>query len=181
MPRWSVVVVFALASCAGSPKPDTPPAAPQAAAPAVPDEDVVARVEGFRHDMCACHGGNAACARKVKQALGEFEESHRDARVPYRELKRLAHLASETDRCAQRALHEDIIGVMTRFKDEMCACAAGDKDCAMRVQEEMQAYAESNRDVADLKMSDDEMKQATDLGMAMAKCSAAAMGMSSSP
>lgn len=168
-----VVVVVALAGCASTP----PPAAPIASA--APAEDVVAAVEGFHRDMCACHAGDPACARKVQRALGDFNDAHRDARVPYRDVKRLAKLEKDTEACAQHATHEDLMAVMMRFKDAMCACTAGDKDCAMRVQQDMEHYAESRHDLDDMKMSDEDMKRATDIGMAMAKCSAAAMGMGS--
>jgi len=71
----------------------------------------------------------------------------------------------------------DMMGKMVEFKDHMCACKDGDKDCAMKVQKEMADYAEAHKDEkADQKMSDEDMKKATDIGMEMAKCSAKAMG-----
>ena len=70
----------------------------------------------------------------------------------------------------------DAMAKMGEFKDHMCACKDGDKDCAMKVQKEMADYAEANKDMKDQKMSDEDMKKATDIGMEMAKCSAKAMG-----
>jgi hypothetical protein len=70
----------------------------------------------------------------------------------------------------------DAMAKMGEFKDHMCACKEGDKDCAMKVQKEMADYAEANKDMKDQKMSDEDMKKATDIGMEMAKCSAKAMG-----
>ncbi|MGE5181174.1 MAG: hypothetical protein ACM31C_03890 [Acidobacteriota bacterium] len=71
---------------------------------------------------------------------------------------------------------DDMMGKMTEFKEKMCACKAGDKDCAMKVQKEMQEYAEGHKGEQG-KMSDEDMKKATDIGMEMAKCSSKAMGM----
>jgi len=70
----------------------------------------------------------------------------------------------------------DAMAKMGEFKDHMCACKEGDKDCAMKVQKEMADYAEANKDMKDQKMSDEDMKKATEIGMEMAKCSAKAMG-----
>ena len=70
----------------------------------------------------------------------------------------------------------DAMAKMGEFKDHMCACKDGDKDCAMKVQKEMADYAEANKDMKDQKMSDEDMKKATEIGMEMAKCSAKAMG-----
>ena len=70
----------------------------------------------------------------------------------------------------------DAMAKMGEFKDHMCACKDGDKDCAMKVQKEMADYAEANKDMKDQKMSDEDMKKAQDIGMELAKCSAKAMG-----
>ena len=70
----------------------------------------------------------------------------------------------------------DAMAKMGEFKDHMCACKEGDKDCAMKVQKEMADYAEANKDMKDQKMSDEDMKKATEIGMEMAKCSSKAMG-----
>ena len=70
----------------------------------------------------------------------------------------------------------DAMAKMGEFKDHMCACKEGDKDCAMKVQKEMADYAEANKDMKDQKMSDEDMKKAQDIGMELAKCSAKAMG-----
>ncbi len=174
MKRWWVLVVAA--GCAASAKPQPAPIAA-----AAPPEDVLGKLESFRTEMCACHAGDHACGSKVQRALGDFNDAHRDARVPYHEIKRIELLTGEIDRCEKRALAEDVMAVMERFKDAMCACTAGDKDCAMRVQKDMQDYAEAHRDDRWDKMTDEDMKRATDLGMAMAKCSATAMGMSNTP
>ncbi len=71
----------------------------------------------------------------------------------------------------------DMMGKMAEFKDKMCACKEGDKDCAQKVQKEMQDYAEANKDQKDQKLSEEDQKKATDIGMEMMKCSQKAMGM----
>jgi hypothetical protein len=42
---------------------------------------------------------------------------------------------------------DDAMAKMAEFKDEMCKCKEGDKDCAMKVQKEMQDYAEAHKDM----------------------------------
>ncbi|MGE5183583.1 MAG: hypothetical protein ACM31C_16035 [Acidobacteriota bacterium] len=174
MKRWWVLVV--VAGCAASPKPQPAPLAA-----AAPPENVLGKLESFRAEMCACHAGDQACGSKVQRALGDFNDAHRESRVPYHEVKRIELVAGEIDRCEKRALSEDVMAVMERFRDAMCACTAGDRDCAMRVQKDMQDYAESRNDLRDMKMTDEDMKRATDIGMAMAKCSATAMGPNNTP
>ncbi len=176
MNRWWVVPVLALASCAGATQSQPAPVASSA-----PPDDVLGKLEGFRTEMCACHAGDQACGRKVQRALGDFNDAHRESSVPYHEVKRLGLIAGEIERCEKRALEEDVMAVMERFKNAMCACTAGDKACAERVQKDMQDYAEARRDEKWDKMSDEDMKRATDLGMAMAKCASAAMGMNNTP
>jgi len=78
--------------------------------------------------------------------------------------------------CKKKGGGSDIVAKMGEFKDHMCACKEGDKDCAMKVQKEMADYAEANKDMKDQKMSDEDMKKAQDIGMELAKCSAKAMG-----
>lgn len=171
MIRWGVMMmVLALASCAGTDKHEAPVAS------AAPPENVLGKLEGFRAQMCACNAGDKACASKVQRALGDFNDAHRDSTVPYHETKRIVQVGSEIERCEKRALQEDVLAVMARFRDEMCACTAGDNACAQRVSKEMQDYSEQHREVADMKISDEDMKKASDLGMAMAKCMSAAMG-----
>ena len=46
----------------------------------------------------------------------------------------------------------DMMGKMTEFKDHMCACKDGDKDCAMKVQKEMADYAEAHKDEIDFQI-----------------------------
>jgi len=115
--------------------------------------------------MCECHAGDRACAERVAKSWH-----------PSREPRGSRELAAEASKCERKAAREDMMTAFARFKDAMCACKVGDKDCAMRVQKDLEKFAEDNRDLRDYKMSDDEMKRASDLGMELAKCSAAALG-----
>jgi hypothetical protein len=73
----------------------------------------------------------------------------------------------------------DMMGKMEEFKNKMCACKDGEKECAQKVQKEAQEWSEANKGAADKdqKLSDEEQKKATDIGMEMMKCANKAMGM----
>ena len=88
----------------------------------------------------------------------------------------LAAMSLASFGCKKKSGAGEAMAKMGEFKDHMCACKEGDKDCAMKVQKEMADYAEANKDMKDQKMSDEDMKKATEIGMEMAKCSAKAMG-----
>jgi hypothetical protein len=132
------------------------------------DALALGKLVAHKAEMCACRTGDRACAERVAKGWH-----------PDREPRGSRELAAETKKCEKRAIHEDMMAAMERFKDAMCACKVGDKDCAQHVQKDMQDFAEDHRDERDLKLTDDEMKRATDLGMEMMKCSQYAMGVKS--
>ncbi len=115
--------------------------------------------------ICACRGGDRACAERVAKTWHPTREPHGAGEI-----------AAEAARCEKRATRDDMMTAFAHFKDAMCACKVGDKDCAMRVQKDMEKFSEDNRDLRDIKLSDEDMKRASELGMELAKCSAAAMG-----
>lgn len=173
--RWVGVAFALVVGCTEAAKPPAT-AAPTPSAAKTDDVDVLEKLHAFRSQMCGCASNDRACEQKVKRAIDDFEGSHGDARVPYRQIGRVEKVKKDIAVCAKRAREGDPMEAIARFKDEMCACGAGDKDCVMRVQKEMTDYAEAHRDMNDIRMTDDEMKRAQDIGMAMAKCVAAAMG-----
>jgi hypothetical protein len=77
---------------------------------------------------------------------------------------------------ADRASTKEAMTVMHTFEDEMCACK--DSPCAQRVSDEMTKWGEEqardNREPP--KMSDEEVKQFTQIGEHMGKCMQKAMG-----
>jgi hypothetical protein len=74
------------------------------------------------------------------------------------------------------AAPNSLLADITRFKEKMCACRTGDKDCAQNVLKEMQEYAARKKDLKSQKFTDEERKEAAQLGATMAQCSKAAMG-----
>ena len=70
----------------------------------------------------------------------------------------------------------DAMAKMVEIKDHMCACKEGDKDCVAKVQKEMADYTEANKDMKEQKMSDEDLKKGTDVGMAYAKCMQKGLG-----
>ena len=75
-----------------------------------------------------------------------------------------------------------LIDQMNKFTDEMCACA--DAACAQKVSDEMVAWSQDlskkYENNAPPPMTEDETKQAQDIGMRMGNCMQKAMGMASS-
>jgi hypothetical protein len=68
-----------------------------------------------------------------------------------------------------------VLKVMEHFRDEMCACK--DTACAQHVSDEMAKWSQEqarNSDEAP-RLSDDEMKRATEIGESMGKCMQTAM------
>lgn len=117
-----------------------------------------------RAQMCACRSGDRACVERVAK---DWHPSH--------EPRGARELVADTARCEQHAQREDMIAAFARFKDAMCACKAGDSACAQQVEKDMEKYSEEHRDIANYKMSDDEMKRATVLGEELSKCAQDAM------
>jgi len=70
----------------------------------------------------------------------------------------------------------DAMAKMSEITDHMCACKDGDKDCVAKAQKEMADYTEANKDMKEQKMSDEDMKKGTDLGMKYAKCMQKGLG-----
>ncbi len=66
---------------------------------------------------------------------------------------------------------EDALAKLAELRNAMCACKAGDKDCAQKVLKELQDHAEHHKD-----LSDEEMKEATEIAADIARCSSNAMG-----
>jgi hypothetical protein len=115
--------------------------------------------------------------------IGECEQQDwpRGARECVNVIKAEADLASCADNfhLAKRGLFStdfaDAMKAMRRFKDSMCMCK--DTACAQKVSDEMtkwsQDMAKDQREPP--RMSDEEMKEATELGEAMGKCMQTAM------
>lgn len=125
---------------------------------------VSGKVAELEKQMCACKPGNKSCATRVRNAWVELERAHHRA-----ELTRAAQ------KCEAKAMRDDPMEAMSRFKDEMCACI--DAACAQRVSDEMTKWAQEHyKDDAAVKMSEDDMRAATEIGMQMAQCMTKAMG-----
>jgi hypothetical protein len=77
----------------------------------------------------------------------------------------------------QRATASDTLAMFAQVRDEMCACAAGDRACATKVQQEMQAYVDEHNGMKDEAFSDSDLKKANEIAAEMTKCSASAFGV----
>lgn len=135
----------------------------------------VGKLTELERQMCACKPGNKSCASHVKTAWVEYERVH----PPQSGDRHRAELVRSAQKCEAKAMREDPMAAMRRFKDEMCACTVGDSACAQRVSDGMTKWAQEHYKDSDVdKMSDDDMRAATDIGMEMAKCMTQAMSPS---
>jgi hypothetical protein len=158
-------------------------------------EQAVSDLEGFRDKMCACKdksGDRAArkiCADDVETAMktwdkGMEDKMGKDDKPPEKLMERGDKVQKELRDCKKAIRHdadalegEAAMAKMSEYKDKMCACKSGDKACAEAVQKDMQSYAAAHTDMATMKMSDEDMKKATNIGMELAKCSSKAMAI----
>jgi hypothetical protein len=75
---------------------------------------------------------------------------------------------------------ERALAAMGDFEQKMCACK--DAECAKRVSDEMTSWsqAEAQKQKEPVKMSDEDMKRAVEIGTHMGECMQKAMGVGSS-
>jgi len=78
----------------------------------------------------------------------------------------------------QSGVVNEAMAKMVEFKDQMCACK--DRDCVMHVSDDMAKWAEANKDKADVKPAEDEMKRAMEISKQLSDCMQKAM-MASDP
>jgi len=72
---------------------------------------------------------------------------------------------------------EDALAKLAELRNEMCACKAGDKECAQKVEKELGEYALAH----DQHMSEEETKEAADISLSITKCAANATGSDAPP
>jgi hypothetical protein len=129
--------------------------------------------------------------KDVTMAIGECEQQEWSAAA--RECVAGAHSEDDLDKCATthhftqggifaaRMTTGRAFAALRRFKDEMCQCQ--DAACAQRVSEEMTKWGEEQAKdaVEPPRMTDDESKAATEIGMKMGECMQRAMGVPATP
>jgi hypothetical protein len=144
---------------------------------AVRAAEVFSKMTGLKDAMCACT--DVACAQRVSGEMTKWSEDQ--AKNPLKlsdeETRRATSIGTEMGRCLQRASGAgEAMAKMGEFRDEMCACS--DTACAQRVSDEMATWSqEQAKDSKEPpKMTDEETKEATQIGEAMGKCMQKAMG-----
>ena len=145
----------------------------------------------FRDNMCAC--GDATCTKRVSDDMSDWSlRASKRRKTPLRytdaETRAATQIGDSMGKCMQVATGvahlpeptspgaSEALETMTHFKDEMCACK--DTGCAQKVSDEMATWSQDQAKQhakEPPKMSDDEIKRATDLGEAMGKCMQRAM------
>jgi hypothetical protein len=139
--------------------------------------EVLARMTNLKDEMCACT--DAACAQRVSSELTKWsqEQTNSPPKMSDEETRRATAIGEEMGKCMQRTSGAaEAMAKMREFRVEMCACS--DTACAQRVSDEMATWSqEQAKDSKEPpKMTDEETKEATQIGEAMGKCMQKAMG-----
>jgi hypothetical protein len=154
--------------------------------------EVMAKMVTFRDQMCACK--DSACAKRVSDDMTtwsvEMSKQQQDPpKMSEAEQKRAMEIGTTMGECMQKAMSADdgnsnpnvdtsasaAMAKMGEFKDQMCACK--DSDCAKRVSDDMTVWSQkmAAEQKNPPKMTEADMKRATELGTRMGECMQAAM------
>jgi len=186
--------VSLLVGCGGSKdnvaKPETAPKSNTAAPESKEPIDVAIRgLTEWKTKMCACT--DAACADKTHEEYKAWENDtlepmFKDTKLeelPKDKVEVAERLEDERKTCRRKfreaSAAERTAAAMAKFsefKDMMCACKTA--DCAKKVSDEMTTWSqeEASKGGAPAKMSEDDIKKATELGTMMGECMQKAMG-----
>jgi hypothetical protein len=72
-------------------------------------KEAMAKMEGFKNDMCKCKAGDKACAEKVDKAMKDYAESmkgkggDKDAKMSDEDQKKMLAMMGEMAKCQQTA------------------------------------------------------------------------------
>lgn len=138
----------------------------------------LAKLVEVKAEMCACKPGSGGCAVRVRRTWDDYTAAHKDRPIDgpsAAQTHQATWIADETAKCERRASALDVMTMMTKFRDQMCACKAGDKNCANAVQQEMTDYSKAHLENFTEHMSDEDMKAATRIGVEMAECMSKAL------
>jgi hypothetical protein len=141
-------------------------------------DGILKKGKEFKDKTCACK--DQACLDGVEKEMEAwFEKAVKDFKgkpskaqeEQWDKIEQEAEACEDKIKEADRAKQgETVLAAMKQLKDEMCACA--DQACADKVQQKLMEQAKAT---ADLKPTDEQLKQATALGEELAKCMAKAM------
>jgi hypothetical protein len=132
----------------------------------------LAKLVEIRAEMCACKSGNIGCAVRVRRTWDDYTAAHKERPIDgpsAAQVHQASWIADEAAKCEQRA-RNDAMAAITGFRDKMCACKVGDKDCVMAVQRDMAEYDMTQRHGSSEQMSNEDIKQATNVAMELAQC-----------
>ena len=171
--RSTVALLIALFGCSGSPAP-----APRNAAPAPAQPDCAGAVSALPEQ--ARGGAETRCKEDAWTAaatscLANAANAEARGTCMYNHFTR-----AQQDRFDEVAggFHE-AMAAMTEFRNQMCACK--DAKCAEKVSNGMVEYAKAHANDNYDKMTEAQLKRATEIGTAMSECMTKAMGMGGTP
>ena len=123
--------------------------------------------------LVACGGGGKKATTEpatTEPATAESQPSESPPALANREPAPIAKPATVDD---------SPLGVMERFKDDMCGCKDGEcaEDVSDRMTQWSKDYAQKHPTPEKKLMSEAEVKRATEIGTQMAECMQKAMGM----
>jgi hypothetical protein len=149
-------------------------------------EDVMATMEGFKDQMCACK--DAKCAERVSDDMTKWsQQAARDMKDPPRltdeDTRRASDIGEAMGRCMQAAMsaqtaagsnRDEIFAALERFKEAMCACK--DAKCAERVSDDKISWSRTTAGKLGYpaKLTSDERTRADGIDGAIRKCEEAA-------
>jgi hypothetical protein len=188
--KWKAVQATDCAK-AGTPAEGTPvPPAPTKSAE--PVDIAIAGLADWKAKMCDC--SDKACADKTHEDYKKWENDTlepmfkgiKESDLPKDKMEKAEKLDDERKACrrsladaAGSASMAEAMAKMSEFKNMMCSCK--DADCAKKVSDEMTRWSQEQAGKMNSppKMSEADMKKATEIGTAMGECMQKAMGMGS--
>jgi hypothetical protein len=149
-------------------------------------DQAIADTEDFKTRMCACKDKD--CSDKVQTEFKEWRHKLKDS-ISKEEAKNLSKETQKKleesfeafEKCRETASggggdakSGEAMAKMAEIKDKMCACK--DKACATAVQKEMTDWSTTAmKDAANMKMSPEDTKKATEIATQMSECATKAM------
>ncbi len=142
------------------------------------------KMSSFKDQACACK--DKACIDKVQGDMIKWASEQKDMenmKPTEAQKKRGKEITDAMEACTTKieeaeggAKAKEAMTKMTAYADQMCACK--DTACATKVSDEMTAWSKemASSGTSAPKMSEEDTKKATEIGMRMAECMQTAMG-----
>lgn len=194
----TLLLIVALAACKSKPPQEPQPlqqssqAEPKQAKEPFSVQGVIAKMEGFKGDMCRCKAGDKACADKVEQAMKDYAESMKGTEMEHQRLaeadeKKMVEIMTGMVQCQQTAMGmgpdglrptlQEAMAKLESFKNDMCSCKVSDKACAAKIEQALKDYGEATKGAGlEKQLTPDDEKKLTAMMTELMKCQQVIMG-----